>query len=197
MKKFIILLFMAITMCVTANAQSKVDWKWFKGENLVSYTIGCDIGGSYKNVMYEPSYVWGISFTCLGVYYDWGSTSPQGINSTDIGVWEGTSASYWHLGYTIPISRYFTIAPIYGQVTTRKGIVNGNDWYVSSDGVTNRFEPNAVSSVSDYGVVITGILTFPTHIPFPFGLSCGCKITKHQTIFNVGMFFDIYSFFRK
>jgi hypothetical protein len=197
MKKNILLSVISLIISINANAQSKINWDWFNYRNLISWNIGCDMGGSYKNVMYEPDYVWGMSISCLGLYYDWGSSSPCGINSVEVGKWNGTSASYKHIGLTIPVSRHFTITPIYGTVTTRYGIVNGDDWYVGTDGVTNRFEVLGKSEYSDYGVVINAILTFPKHIELPFGLSCGIKITKHQTFFNCGMFFDIGLLFKK
>ena len=198
MKKFIIFLFMTITMCVNANAQNKIDWEWFKGRNLLTFTIGGELWGSYKNVQYEPSYVWGMSISCLGIYYDWGCSTPQGINSLDLGRWTGTSADYKHIGYTIPISRYFTITPLYGTITTRKGIVDGDDWYVSNvDGVTNRFKVEETHTCSDYGVILNGILVLPRWIEFPLGFTCGLKITKHQTFVNCGMLIDIGLFFKK
>ena len=185
MKKNILLSVISLIISINTNAQSKINWDWFNYRNLISCNIGCDMGVSYKNVMYEPDYVCGMYISCLGLYYDWGSSSPCGINSVEVGKWNGTSASYKHIGFTIPVSRHFTITPIYGIVKTRYEI--------------DRYESMSIieSNNSDYGVVINGILTFPKHIKFPFGLSCGIKITKHQTFFNCGMFFDIGLLFKK
>lgn len=189
MKKFIILLFMTITMCVTANAQSKMEW--FKWTNMTTFTFGCDVGGSYKNVCCEPDYVVGWSLSCLGVYYDKGFTSPTGINSTNLGQWESNYGDYWHIGYTIPISKYFNVTPLFGRITTGHCIVNGDDWYVGYTDIVNRWQSVEEHILTDYGVVLTANLVMPFEYADILGLTISAKFTQHQSTFNIGMLFNI------
>jgi hypothetical protein len=198
MKKFFIFCLMAFVMCVNANAQNKIDWGWFKPINLTTFTFGCDVGGNFKNVENEPPYLVGYSLSLFGVYYDKGSASPEGIYSTDIGYWDSTCGEYWHLGYTIPISRFFNITPIVGVITTQKAHVNGHDWFVGYGNVVNRYTTSNTQQYLDYGAVINCILT-----PYnwgdgwrSFGLTFSLKITNHQTAFNCGMCFNIGEFYK-
>jgi hypothetical protein len=197
MKKFFILCLVAVVTCVNANAQKKIDWGWFKPINLATFTFGGDIGGSFKNVENEPPYVWGMSVSLFGLYYDKGSASPEGIHSTKIGYWDSTCGEYWHLGYTIPISKFFNITPIYGVITTQKAHVNGHDWFVGNSGVINKYTTSNTQQYTDYGAVLNCILTL---YDFPLGLTFSWKLTNHQSVFNCGMYVnlgEIYNCFKQ
>lgn len=198
MKKFFIFCLMAVVMCVNVNGQNKLDWGWFKPINLTTFTFGCDWGGNFKNVENEPPYVSGCSLSLLGVYYDKGSASPEGIYSTDIGYWDSTCGEYWHLGYTIPISRFFNITPIYGIITTQKAHVNGHDWFVGYGNVVNRYTTSDTQQYADYGVVINCILTLDS-LGYGWcccGLTFSWKLTNHQSVFNSGIYFNIGEFYK-
>lgn len=166
----------------------EIKMEWFNPINLTNITFSSDLG-NYKNIAYKPYTLWGLSMSVFGVYYDIGWTGSQMGDSSQIGVWEDCDAKYWHIGYTIPISRWFTITPLYGKITNNKLIVDGNDWWVDSinGGLCNRTEIVETRIYHDYGAV----LNLNVNIIDGWGLNIGAKITKYQRAVNFGVFLNI------
>ena len=174
----------------TNNVNSKsIKMEWFDPINLTNITFSSDLG-DYKNVAYKPYSLWGLSMSAFGVYYDTGWTGSQMGDSSQIGIWEDCNANYWHIGYTIPISRWFTITPLYGKITNNKLIINGYDWWVDSlgGGLCNRTDIVDTVIYHDYGAVIN--INLPV-FGYGGGLNIGVKITKYQLAANFGVFLNI------
>jgi hypothetical protein len=131
----------------------------------------------------------GFNISALGIYYDFGFTSTLMGDSSEIGIWEDSNADYWHIGCTIPISKWFTISPLYGKITNNKVIINGYDWWVDSfgGGICNRSEIVDTKLYTDYGVV----LNINFCLDFEGSFYLGAKITKHQRIVTLGATYNI------
>lgn len=177
----------------------KDKWEWFKPINLTTITFGSELG-DYTNVAYKPYTLWGLHMSALGVYYDVGWTESQMGDSSKIGVWNDCNARYWHIGYTIPISKWFTITPLYGKITNNSLVVNGQDWWVDSisGSICNRTEIVDTKLYTDYGVVLNVNLCMDflndmmgTSGAELWALYVGAKITKYQKAVTFGVTYNI------
>ena len=195
MKKFFILCLMAFVMCVNANGQQRfedgiyrnspnpkdVEWDWFNKENIKQFT--CSIGfGVYSNVEYS-NMGFDLSLSCYGFHFDIGEKSPYKRNSTDVGVWESTRCDHFHFGYTIPISKQFTITPILGSVSSDYGVTDGYDWYCTDNGIVNRFHTKDGHTYFDYGA----ILNIYTYRWGNMGMIGSIKATRCMVGFSLGI----------
>lgn len=188
MKRFILLLVIFLT---TSNpfVYSQMEWDWMKMSNIEAITIGTDIG-QYKKLDYKPSILWGVAVSAYGLYFDAGYTGSRYGHSTNIGQWDDSDVKYWHIGCTIPVSRYFTISPFYGVVTNNKLFVDGSDWWISkqSGEICNRTYTIDTKKYNDYGILLNTYF-------YPFGdftsITIGCKVSKYQTTVNLGVSINI------
>lgn len=188
MKRFILLLVIFLTSS-NSFVYSQMEWDWMKMSNIEAITIGTDIG-QYKKLDYKPSILWGVAISAYGLYFDAGYTDARYEHSSKIGQWDDSDAKYWHIGCTIPVSRYFTISPFYGRVTNNKLIVDGSDWWISnhSGKICNRIHTIDTKKYNDYGILLN------THFYILedfMSITVGCKVSKHQTSVNLGVGINI------
>lgn len=182
MKKIIFVLVM-LFVCTISQAQNK--WEWFETKNIYTATWSFGIS-SYYDVAYPKKGGYDISFSIMGVYLSLGDADADGRHSTNVGTWGATSCGHFHIGYTIPISKYFSITPMVGRVNSKSGVVNGNDWYVGNHGITNKYTANDRKYYTDYGT----LLNINIYCQKEIALTLGVKLTQHLYSFNFGMLFN-------
>ena len=198
MKKFFILCLMTFVVCVNVNGQQRFEdgiyrnspnpkdvvWDWFNKDNLFTFT--CSFGmGAYSNVDYS-NIGFDLSLSCMGFYFDIGEKSPYKRNSVDVGVWETTRCEHFHFGYMIPISKHFTITPILGNVISASGVTNGYDWYLTDNGIVNKFYANDEHSYFDYGAILS-VYSFCWD---KLGIVANIKATKCMVGFSLGIAYN-------
>ena len=154
--KYFIAAIVTLISCVSVSAQS---WRYYGGGSRWKThgfdlsvcgcygTFGKQSDVSYDNVIDKSMYnvqnkgvVCGIGLTVYNVYAEVQFRSPHHSRSYDVCVWDDESSYFaWHVGYMLPLHRKFSITPMIGMGILKTGYVDGSDWYVSSDGVYNKF----------------------------------------------------------
>lgn len=134
--------------------------KWFEFDKT-TYCIGFYVGGgNTHNILGAPnSNALQFGIEICGFVYDMFSRSAPHSNSLQVGYWNETAVSGWHIGYNIPIYRYFYVTPLIGECQYLEGVVDGYDYWFSANeyGATchNRFNVTKRYGGFDYGAKAT------------------------------------------
>lgn len=100
----------------------------------------------------------GVNASFYGFYVDFMMWPRKHDNSVLLDKWEDHRQIGYHFGYQIPFHQYqdgsIRLIPMIGHVKIEKGITDGSDWYVGTDGVVNRFTINETIGGFDYGAAL-------------------------------------------
>lgn len=144
MKKCISII-ISIILCTSLYAQSN------KAFDMAFQAGRINMDGRHERIAF------GGSISIYGLYADILYKSPQHRRTVEhpgnrSGIWYGeTRAIAAHIGYQIPLCKYFKITPLVGYTKVEYGYT---DWWctrVDNYGVHNKFVPQYVKEDIDYG----------------------------------------------
>ena len=153
MKRNLIILFYIFTIS-PALAQRNI----FEYNNTIDINLGYNNSGALRTLVDKN--ICGVSGMQLslcvyGVYLD-AAFNVQGNSSSNMGIGKYKGYQTWacHIGYSFPVCKWAKIIPVVGMTSWAEGYYDGSDYYVTDDGVANRFKGNGYSyKAFDYGIV--------------------------------------------
>lgn len=154
MKKIIIILIFILSNILYSYAQTNM----LQYNKCVDFNFGynvCNGPMSLANSNVERVSGLKISGSAFGIYFD-ASLNVEGNHSGNTGIdnYYGYKTSSWHLGYSFPVCRWFKIIPIVGMSKYAEGYYDGSDWYITRNGISNKFKQDGFGYIAvDYGVV--------------------------------------------
>lgn len=154
MRKLIIFIAL-IFICAASSAQES---KFLARNKGVSFGIGYNNSGSFR--LLKDDYITGVNgmsiyMFCWGAYLDV-AFNTEGDQSGNMGIdiYDGYKTSAFHVGYAIPLCKWFRVIPVIGYSKWAEGYYDGSDYGVNGYGIVNRFYPRKHLNAVDYGVVL-------------------------------------------
>ncbi|MBP5516175.1 MAG: hypothetical protein J6X86_04405 [Bacteroidales bacterium] len=126
----------------------------------------------------------GFGITMLGFHFEWilnASVSGFGEHLPELGQWTGNDGYGMMFGYYLPLSKHIDIAPVAIFERYREGITNGDNWWPSSQGVTNEVQLTLDEKKWSFGASIL--------FHFPIGRQdCGLGVTFTNNYIGLNLF---------
>jgi hypothetical protein len=114
------------------------------------------------------------------------SASGFGEHLAELGQWSGNDGYGLMFGYYFPLTRHIDIAPIAVFEKYMEGETNGDNWWVSSQGVTNEVQITLDSKKWSFGASILFHFTLP---PFEHLGDCGIGLTITNNYWGMSLTF--------
>lgn len=108
----------------------------------------------------------------------------QTSSDVKINTWNDNRSYMGHLGYRIPINRFY-VTPIFGFILTQYGETDGHDWSVSTNGIKNKFHPHEQNTAFDAGLKCGYHAWNSSSVTLDFCLSA----TNHIVMAGIGLSF--------
>ena len=131
----------------------------------------------------------GFGATLAGFHFEYMlnlSASGFGEHLAELGQWTGNDGYGLMFGYFFPLTRHIDIAPIAVFERYSEGNVNGDNWWVSSQGVTNEVQITMDSKKWSWGISILGHFNVPS---FEDLGDCGIGLTITNNYFGINLTF--------
>ncbi|MCR4816406.1 MAG: hypothetical protein K5842_04395 [Bacteroidales bacterium] len=130
----------------------------------------------------------GTGITIYGFHFEWIfniSDSGFGEHLPELGQWTGDDGYGMMFGYYLPLSKHIDIAPVAIFERYSEGITNGDNWWVSSHGVTNEVQVTLDSKKWSFGASILFHFTAPwsEHVG-----DCGIGLTFTNNYIGMNLF---------
>lgn len=125
-----------------------------------------------------------IDLTIYNVYVDFGFQPLKHSSDVKINTWNDNRSYMGHLGYRIPINRFY-VTPIFGFILTQYGETDGHDWSVSTNGIKNKFHPHEQNTAFDAGLKCGYHAWNSSSVTLDFCLSA----TNHIVMAGIGLSF--------
>lgn len=131
----------------------------------------------------------GFGATLAGFHFEYMlnlSVTGLGEHSTEIGQWSGNDGYGLMFGYYIPLTRHIDIAPIAVFEKYVEGETNGDNWWASSQGVTNEVQITLDSKKWSFGASLLFHFTIPSaeHLG-----DCGIGLTFTNNYWGINLTF--------
>ena len=156
-----------------------------QSENMFKRNKAFGFGIGYTKLNYSDDIsdnAIGGFFNLYGVYLE-GSFGGLGghRNSVEVKKWDDEKDGYCiHVGYQIPLCKYFRITPIVGYTSTKIGETDGYHWSVGDGHIYNSYNTRERVSGIDYGAISSVLIE---NLFVVYG-------TITNRIFSVGIGFD-------
>ena len=157
--------------------------EFFNFKNLAMLTMNVSLGNM------EHGTALGFGATLAGFHFEYMlnlSASGFGEHLAELGQWSGNDGYGLMFGYYFPLTRHIDIAPIAVFEKYMEGETNGDNWWVSSQGVTNEVQITLDSKKWSFGASLLFHFTIPSagHLG-----DCGIGLTVTNNYWGINLSF--------
>lgn len=128
-----------------------------------------------------------------GIIYIDGIFKPRSHEgNTELCQWYDNYGWTLHIGPKIKFLKYMAIIPLIGYGVTSKGITDGSNWHVGTNGIYNEYYENERHSGFDYGMQLAAYIPLDRYDDYHIKLSG--TYTKFSKYIGIGFSIKFYPF---